>query len=117
MLILTRKSGQGFRVGEDIVITITEISGDKVKVGIDAPKDIKILRSELSETMEQNVQAAHSAGSDTLRALARGLKKEPGALKVPVQAKLSSAANTGGVAPTEKPPAETADGEGDKKDG
>lgn len=81
MLILTRKTGQGFRIGDDIEITITEISGDKVRVGINAPKDIKILRSELSETMQQNVQAAQGVGSDALRALARSLKKEQGALK------------------------------------
>lgn len=74
MLILTRKTGQGFRIGDDVEITITEISGDKVRVGIDAPRDVKILRTELSETMRQNVQAAHGPGSDTLRALARGLK-------------------------------------------
>lgn len=108
MLILTRKSGQGFRVGEDIEITITEISGDKVKVGISAPKEIKILRSELSETMEQNVQAAHGAGSDTLRALARGLKKEPGALNA-VQVRLTPSSGT------KKSSAQVADGEENKK--
>lgn len=81
MLILTRKTGQGFRIGDDIEITVTEISGDKVRVGIDAPRDIKILRSELSETMKQNVRAAHGAGSEALRALARGLKKGQGTLQ------------------------------------
>lgn len=75
MLILTRKTGQGFLVGDDIEITITEISGDKVRVGINAPKNIKILRSELSQTMEQNAQAASSVDSGALQALAVGLKK------------------------------------------
>jgi carbon storage regulator len=76
MLILTRKAGQGFAIGGDIKITITEVSGDKVRVGIDAPREVKILRSELTETVEQNVQAAHAA-ADSLRALAAGLKKKP----------------------------------------
>lgn len=90
MLILTRKTGQGFRIGDDIEITITEISGDKVRVGIDAPKEIKILRTELSETMQHNVQAAHGADSGALRALARGLKGGPGGLRpaLPQQVKL-----------------------------
>lgn len=74
MLILTRKPGQGFLIGDEIEITITEISGDKVRVGIDAPKHIKVLRTELSQTVESNQQATKTdAGS--LRALALGLKQ------------------------------------------
>jgi carbon storage regulator len=75
MLILTRKTGQGFTIGGDIEITITEVSGDKVRVGINAPREIKILRSELSETMESNQQAASRADVSSLRALARGLPR------------------------------------------
>lgn len=60
MLILSRKSGQSFMIDQNIEITIVEISGDKVKIGIEAPKDIKILRSELVQTMEQNKKAADS---------------------------------------------------------
>ncbi|MDL2252736.1 carbon storage regulator CsrA [Ruminococcaceae bacterium OttesenSCG-928-I18] len=78
MLILTRKAGQGFTIGEDVEITITEISGDKVRVGINAPKEIKILRSELTQTVEQNVQAAGPASSEAIRALAMGLKADGG---------------------------------------
>lgn len=81
MLILTRKPGQGFRIGDDIEITITEISGDKVRVGIDAPREVKILRSELQETMESNQQASISAATGTLRALARGLQHSDNKLK------------------------------------
>ena len=76
MLILTRKSGQGFRIGDDIEITITEVSGDKVRVGIEAPKEVKVLRSELTETMAQNLQAAGKADVAALRALAQGLAKQ-----------------------------------------
>lgn len=74
MLILTRKTGQGFLIGDDIEISITEISGDKVRVGINAPKHIKVLRTELSQTVESNQQAASKADSNSLRALAQGLK-------------------------------------------
>ena len=80
MLILTRKPGQGFLVGDDIKITITEMQGDKVRIGIDAPKHIKVLRSELSETMEQNVQAAERPDVSALKALAKGGRK-PGTAK------------------------------------
>ncbi len=74
MLILTRKAGQGFTIGDDVEITITEISGDKVRVGINAPREIKVLRAELSQTMQQNVQAAGPASSSAIKALALGLK-------------------------------------------
>lgn len=76
MLILTRKTGQGFTIGADIEITITEVSGDKVRVGIDAPREVKILRSELAQTVEQNVMAATKADAGSLRALAGGLRSK-----------------------------------------
>lgn len=75
MLILTRKVGQGFYVGDNVEITITEISGDKVRVGIEAPKEVKILRMELSETMQQNQQASGKTDTNTLRALAKDLRQ------------------------------------------
>ncbi|NLW78159.1 MAG: carbon storage regulator CsrA [Ruminococcaceae bacterium] len=75
MLILTRKPGQGFTIGDDIEITITEVSGDKVRVGISAPKAVKILRSELTQTVEQNQQAAEKTDVKALRALALGLHR------------------------------------------
>ena len=44
MLILTRKTNEKIRIGNDISITIIEVRGDQVKVGIEAPKDIKVFR-------------------------------------------------------------------------
>ena len=44
MLILSRKAGQSLMFGDGIEITITEISGDKVKLGIAAPADVKVYR-------------------------------------------------------------------------
>lgn len=82
MLILTRKVGQGFMIGQDVEITITEISGDKVRVGIEAPKQIKVLRRELCETMKENLDAVHRADTGNLRALAQGLRKENGGVKI-----------------------------------
>ena len=77
MLILTRKTGQGFTIGDNIEITITEVSGDKVRVGINAPREVKILRSELTQTLEANVEASAATNRQSLRALAMGLKKKP----------------------------------------
>jgi carbon storage regulator len=49
MLVLGRKTDESLILGEDIVITILGIEGDRVKVGIDAPRHITILRSEVRE--------------------------------------------------------------------
>jgi len=55
MLILTRKVGEGIIIGDDIKLTVVEIKGGTVRIGIDAPKDKKIYRQELyDEIMAQN---------------------------------------------------------------
>lgn len=58
MLIITRKSEESFLIGENIEINILEISNGKVRIGIDAPKNVKILRKEIVEEIKQtNVDA------------------------------------------------------------
>ena len=47
MLVLSRKESQRIRLGDSIVITIVKISGDKVRVGIEAPSEVLVLRDEL----------------------------------------------------------------------
>jgi carbon storage regulator len=47
MLILTRKKNESITIGDDITITITEIHENSIKLGIDAPKNITVLRKEL----------------------------------------------------------------------
>jgi carbon storage regulator len=49
MLVLSRKKNQAIRIGEDIEISILSIEGDTVKIGIEAPKKVSILRKELIE--------------------------------------------------------------------
>lgn len=59
MLVLLRRSGESIVIGEDIEITVVEVQGDKVKVGISAPKQIPVLRKELLEAAgAANEQAA-----------------------------------------------------------
>lgn len=47
MLVLSRKETQRIRVGDSIVVTVVKIAGDKVRVGIQAPSDVLVLRDEL----------------------------------------------------------------------
>ncbi|MCC5833028.1 MAG: carbon storage regulator [Chlamydiales bacterium] len=47
MLVLTRKAEQKIRIGNNIVITVLKVQGDQVSIGIEAPKDLQIVREEL----------------------------------------------------------------------
>lgn len=61
MLVLQRKIGQSIYIGEDIKITIQDISSDKVKISIEAPKDIPIMREELQLATMSNMEALSSS--------------------------------------------------------
>lgn len=75
MLVLSRKVGQTLQIGENICLTITEISGDQVRIGIDAPRDISILRGELILVANENAQAARKVEGSSMRSLAAQLAK------------------------------------------
>jgi carbon storage regulator len=47
MLVLSRKQSQRIKLGDSIVITVVRVAGDKVRLGIDAPRDMLVLRDEL----------------------------------------------------------------------
>ena len=61
MLVLSRKETQRIRLGDSIVVTIVKISGDKVRVGIDAPTNVLVLRDELEAHEPAPAGAANSA--------------------------------------------------------
>jgi carbon storage regulator len=54
MLVLSRKQSQRIRLGDSIVITVVRVAGDKVRLGIEAPRDVVVLRDEL-EPIETNL--------------------------------------------------------------
>lgn len=59
MLVLTRKVGERILIGDDIVLTILDSRGDGIRVGIDAPRGIKVQREEVVRAVTQaNVEAA-----------------------------------------------------------
>lgn len=74
MLILTRKIDESIVIADNITVTVLEISGERVKIGIDAPRSITILRQELQEQVRQeNIEAAATAAD--LGDVARQLKE------------------------------------------
>ena len=76
MLSLARRPGQKIRIGEDIVLVIREIRGRQVKIGIEAPPHVRVLREEIYvELCAANKLAAHQ-GTELPAALTT-LKKDP----------------------------------------
>ncbi|HCX62842.1 MAG TPA: carbon storage regulator [Clostridiales bacterium] len=74
MLVIKRKVSESILIGDDIEIIISEISQDKVKVAINAPKEVKVIRKELKETFEFNKTASEKIDKNSLKYLKNQLK-------------------------------------------
>ncbi len=62
MLILSRKESECIHLGDDIIVTVVRVNGDKVRIGVQAPPHIKILRTELELNRGEHPSAeAHSS--------------------------------------------------------
>ena len=71
MLILTRKLGERINIGDDIVITLVEIKGAQVKLGVDAPKSIGVHRHEIYERIRKaNLESSDVRDADLAGAAA-----------------------------------------------
>ncbi len=57
MLVLTRKPGEKLVIGNNIVVTVVQISGNKIRLSIDAPDDVRILRGELGCWLQESAAA------------------------------------------------------------
>ena len=69
MLILTRRLGEGITIGDDIIITLLEIRGSQVKLGIEAPKSICVHRQEIYERIRvENLESSDVSDSDLSKA-------------------------------------------------
>ncbi len=65
MLILTRQVGQAFLLGSDITIRVVSVKGNNVRLGIDAPEHIAIIREELAERTMREKASLDAAENDT----------------------------------------------------
>jgi carbon storage regulator CsrA len=61
MLVLSRKSNQTLHIGDDIIVTIVRVRGDSVRIGIQAPSDVKIMRNELVAKIAAQLDASGSS--------------------------------------------------------
>ncbi|MCH5333501.1 MAG: carbon storage regulator CsrA [Agathobacter sp.] len=68
MLALTRKKGEALVINNNIEITVLEIRGDQVKIGIQAPKDVPVYRKEVYlQIQKENEEASNVASLDALK--------------------------------------------------
>lgn len=79
MLVLSRKRDESIIIGDDVIITVVDIKGEQVKIGISAPKNVSIHRKEIYEAIQQENQAAARSGLQNLSGLVKVLKKQPAA--------------------------------------
>ncbi len=76
MLVLSRKPGESLRVGSDVKITVVSTASGQVRIGIEAPADVEILREEVYERIvEANLEAAKSSGAVPRTVLPPNLQK------------------------------------------
>ncbi|GGK83036.1 carbon storage regulator CsrA [Mangrovihabitans endophyticus] len=77
MLVLTRKAGESVMIGDDIVITVLEARGDVIRLGIDAPRDVRVHREEVYRELQAANREAASPTDEAVAALTEMLRPPP----------------------------------------
>jgi carbon storage regulator len=105
MLVLSRQRDETIMIGDDIEITVVDIRGDKVRLGINAPTRVAVHRKEVYEAIKrENEQASRLPGADLGAVSALGAVR-PGISAASRPLPLKAAALTGGkLSPTSEPP-------------
>ncbi|HUN78538.1 MAG TPA: carbon storage regulator CsrA [Solirubrobacteraceae bacterium] len=76
MLVLTRKSNQSIMIGDDIEVSVLSIVGEKVRIGIQAPADVPVFRTEIYVEIQR--QQAEGKSSEEIRSEVQGAIKDLG---------------------------------------
>lgn len=76
MLVLSRRAGESVVLGDDITVTVLEVRGDVVRIGIDAPRSLKVHRAELLAQLEESNRQAASPSDDVVAELSKALGRD-----------------------------------------
>ena len=74
MLVLTRKAGESIAIGSDIRVTVLELQGRQIRLGIEAPSDVSVHRGEVYERIREENELAASAVHEQLKSLSQAFK-------------------------------------------
>ena len=75
MLVLSRKAEQSLLLGDDIIVTVLGIEGDRVKLGIEAPRSVAVLRQEVYQQLRSsNTTAATTTSRESIQAIAAAIR-------------------------------------------
>jgi carbon storage regulator len=75
MLVLTRKAGESIVIGSEIRVTVLELQGRQIRLGIEAPSDISVHRGEVYERIRVENERAAQGDQQELKALSQALNK------------------------------------------
>jgi carbon storage regulator len=75
MLILSRKIDEQIKIGDNITITIIEVRGEQVKIGVEAPKSVKVFREEVFNAIQKENKAAAVGDIASLDSLSKLIKQ------------------------------------------
>jgi|TARA_B100000405_G_C16389275_1_gene302362 carbon storage regulator len=75
MLVLTRKSGESIVIGADIRLTVLEIQGRQIRLGVEAPSSVAVHRGEVYERIREENEIAARAEHEPLKSLSQVLRK------------------------------------------
>jgi len=73
MLVIRRHAGEAIQIGEDVEIVVLDCAGGREKLGIRAPQEVAVMRSEVRNTREQNLAAARAIEQSGLKGRAAGI--------------------------------------------
>ncbi len=78
MLVLSRQRDETIMIGDDIEVTVVDIRGDKVRLGINAPKEISVHRKEVYDAIRRENRAAAQVKPEDLSGIGKIIPKSPG---------------------------------------
>ncbi len=87
MLVLTRRIGERVLIGDDIELTVLEVKGDSVRLGIQAPRETRIQRAEIVAAVESENRSAAQTAPDVQQALLQALsaRQRPSSPEAPAE--------------------------------
>ena len=77
MLVIRRRAGEGFLIGDSIEVDILEIDGNQVKIGIRAPRETAILRREIAAMRDTNLDSAQEVETNVIEEASKRLRLSP----------------------------------------